>query len=38
VSKLKGGTALDTPQLKIAYKTDWNWRQPPDTGLRPMPK
>ncbi len=37
-SKLKGGATLDTPHLKFSYKSDGNWRQPPDTGLKPMPK
>ena len=37
-SKLKGGATLDTPQLRFSYKVDWNWCQPPDTGLKPMPK
>lgn len=28
-SKLRGGEAIATPQLKIEYKSDWNWREPP---------
>ena len=29
VSKQRGGAQLATPQLKIAYQTDWRWKQPP---------
>ena len=37
-SKLKGGTPLETPHLKFRYQVDWDWRQPPDAGLKPMAK
>ena len=36
-SKLKGGTALDTPHLRFSYKVDWTWRQPPEPVRKPVP-
>ena len=30
VSKRDGGKTLQTPWLNIRYRTQWNWRQPPD--------
>ena len=29
ISKKEGGKRIETPQLQIRYKTDWNWHQPP---------
>lgn len=29
ISKKEGGRTLDTPQLDIAYRSAWNWQQPP---------
>ncbi len=29
ISKQKGGEWIETPYLNIAYRSDWNWRQPP---------
>src|SRR5262249_24510568 len=28
-SKLRGGETIATPQLKLEYRSDWNWREPP---------
>ncbi len=28
-SKLQGGRRLDTPWLRVAYQSEWNWKQPP---------
>jgi hypothetical protein len=30
ISKRDGGRVVETPWLNVAYKTDWNWQQPPD--------
>ncbi len=30
VSKQHGGERLETPQLMVPYRTQWNWQQPPD--------
>src|SRR5262245_18989871 len=29
VSKKRGGEAISTPLLKVAYQSDWNWKMPP---------
>ena len=29
ISRLEGGGRLETPYLKIAYRSDWRWQQPP---------
>lgn len=29
-SKQRGGQAVETPHLNIAYRSDWNWRRPPE--------
>ena len=29
VSRKRGGEAISTPLLKVAYQTDWNWKMPP---------
>lgn len=35
ISKQQGGRVLETPELAISYKLDWQWRQPPiPTGPR----
>ncbi|HVX14186.1 MAG TPA: hypothetical protein VHC22_23570 [Pirellulales bacterium] len=30
ISQQQGGQRIETPYLKINYRTDWQWRQPPD--------
>jgi hypothetical protein len=30
ISKQQRGPWIETPYLDIAYRSDWNWRQPPD--------
>jgi hypothetical protein len=38
ISKQQGGKPLDTPQLKFAYRSDWQWREPPPPPPdRPIP-
>lgn len=29
VSKQRGGAVVETPHLKLPYKSDWNWKPPP---------
>lgn len=29
ISKKAGGTAVETPYLNVAYRSDWDWQQPP---------
>ena len=29
VSKKRGGEVLATPQLKVAYQSQWDWKMPP---------
>lgn len=28
-SKKEGGKRIETPQLRLKYSTDWNWKEPP---------
>ena len=38
-SKAKGGVRVETPQLMIAYKSEWDWKQPaPPPKDRPIPE
>ena len=29
ISKANGGKTIETPQLGVSYRSDWEWRQPP---------
>ena len=29
ISQKENSRRLETPQLKIAYRCDWDWKQPP---------
>jgi len=29
-SKKQGGKRMETPHLRIPYKSNWRWREPPE--------
>jgi hypothetical protein len=36
ISKKQGGRRIDTPHLRICYRTDWQWRPPPPPPGQPI--